>query len=96
MADEDEDRQQPANYGLVVPFLNADPIYCYGVEFGFWYKDVMALNPGETHSAYIRTENEEQMRLACHRKGWEVVEIKPWDDGPEDNGWVYLTVRKPE
>lgn len=84
-----------ADWHQLVPFLNPDPVYCHGVEFGFWYKDVSALAPGETHGQYVRTENEEQVRLACTRRGWEVVELSTWDDGPPDNGWVWAAVWKP-
>lgn len=84
-----------AEYRPLVPFLNQDPVYTYGVEFGFWWKDVQAMDPGGERTAYVRTENEEQMRLACTRMGWEVTDLRPWDDGPPDNGWVLLTVRKP-
>jgi hypothetical protein len=90
-----QDDNRPAQWHPVVPFLNADPVYCYGVEFGMWYKDVSALEPGTEHMQYVRTENEEQMRLACIRLGWEVVELKSWDDGPPENGWVLMRVRKP-
>ena len=91
---ESGDDPHPTRFGLVVPFLDALPTYAYGVEFGMWYAAVSALGPGEEHAAYIRTENSEQMRLTCYRKGWKVVELKPWDDGPPDNGWVFLRVRK--
>lgn len=94
MDNEGEQKDDSTDYNLVVPFLNADPMFCYGVEFGFWYKDIEALDISEIHSQYVRTENEEQMRLTCHRKGWHVVDIKPWDDGPKDNGWVFFSVKK--
>ena len=81
-----------AEYCLVAPFLDQDPKYAYGVEFGMWYQ-ACRLKP--EHAQMVRTENESQMTLTAARLGWEVAECKPWEDGPPDNGWIYLHVLNP-
>ena len=78
---------------LLVPFLNKSPTYCYGVEFGM---QVMAkmLAADEEIKGYFRTENEEQIRLACYRMGYAVAELKPWRWKRKYTGWVWMKLVK--
>lgn len=62
---------------LVCPFLNADPVYAFGVEFGMLYVEMRAENPAPI-ARYFTTENQDQILLAASRLGWTVEEIKPW------------------
>jgi hypothetical protein len=77
---------------LVCPFLDQDQKFAYGVEFGMLYESMR--RGDKVIKGYYRTENEEQIRLAAHRKGYDVTELKPWDEGPKDNGWVWIKLRK--
>lgn len=79
-------------WGLVCPFLDQDSKFAYGVEFGMLYESMR--RGDKAIKGYYRTENEEQIRLAAHRKGYDVVELKSWNDGPPDNGWVWIMLRK--
>ena len=81
------------NYGLLIPFLNEDPAYCYGVEFGM--RVVVPMCRGRRLiKGYFRTENEEQIRLAASRMGYDVVELKPWHHGGMETGWVWMKMRR--
>ena len=84
-----------ADHNLIIPFLNNDPIYCYGVELGMSVLAPMFAGQAEI-SGYFRTENEEQIRLCCHRKGYEVEELKPWKFKRKDTGWVWMKLTKQE
>lgn len=79
-------------YGMLVPFLDPSPTYCYGVEYGM---NVIAkmLRTDREFGGYFRTENEEQIRLTCYRLGWEVAELKPWRFEGKCTGWVWMVVR---
>lgn len=90
---DDGSAPEESAWGLLVPFLGADPAFAYGVEFGMWYQSCRLKSE---HGQYVRTENESQMTLTCARLGWSVIECKPWDEGPPENGWVYLKVANPE
>lgn len=83
------------NYSLLVPFLNQDPVYCHGVELGMQVIAPM-LRKRRVVKGYFRTENEEQIRLTAGRLGYVLEEVSPWDDGPEDNGWVYMKMVRKE
>jgi hypothetical protein len=95
MGDEIEDAGDgPDNveWKPLIPFLEGEPLYAFGVEFGMWYA---SCRTKPEHAQHVRTENESQMTLTCSRLGWEVAECRPWEDGPPDNGWVFLRVLNP-
>ncbi len=82
-----------SEWGLVCPFLDQDSKYAYGVEFGMLYESMR--RGDKVIKGYYRTENEEQVRLAAHRKGYDVVELKPWKSvGQHDTSWVWIKLRK--
>lgn len=88
---------------LVLPFLNQSDDFAYGVEFGFGVVAPMTLGAKTIHG-YFRTENEEQIRLACYRFGYDVAELKSWrprekrPDGTkgrrQETGWVWMVLEK--
>jgi hypothetical protein len=80
---------------LLVPFLNKDPVYCYGVEYGMMIVAPMLRKEPEI-KGYFRTENEEQIRLTCYRLDYEVAELKPWRFKRKNTGWVWMVLRKRE
>lgn len=43
---------------------------------------------------YFRTENEEQIRLAAHRMGYSIAELKPWLLRKKRTGWVWMLLVK--
>jgi hypothetical protein len=77
---------------LLLPFLNDDPAYCRGVELGM---NVVApmLRRKKRIKGYFRTENEEQIRLACYRMGYDLVRCKPWRHEGKHTGWVWMDMR---
>ena len=78
---------------LLVPFLDPSPTYCYGVEFGMQVMAKMLAGEEEIRG-YFRTENEEQIRLACYRMNYEVSELKPWKWKRKHTGWVWMVLTK--
>lgn len=78
---------------LLVPFLNHDPVYAQGVEFGM---QVMALmNRGKrVVRGYFLSENEEQIRVAGCRMGYTLTKCKPWKFEGKETGWVWMVLRK--
>jgi hypothetical protein len=80
---------------LLLPFLDKSRRYCYGVELGMQVVARM-LSGADEFRGYFRTENEEQIRLACYKLGYEVVELKPWRWERKRTGWVFMRmVRRP-
>lgn len=92
-----------AKHALILPFLNQSKDFTYGVEFGFGIVAPMTFG-AEQIRGYFRTENEEQIRLACYRFGYDVAELKPWrprekrPDGTKgkrrETGWVWMVLEK--
>ncbi len=82
-----------ASNQLLIPFLNQDPVYCYGVELGLQVIAPM-LRGRRVIKGYFRTENEEQIRLACYRMDYELAKCKPWRFEGQDTGWVWMKMRK--
>jgi len=72
---------------LVCPFLNSDPVYAYGVEFGMLYARMQTSD--EQVADYFCRENQDQILLLASRLGWSVVELKPWDEN-----WFWLRIEK--
>jgi len=67
---------------VVCPFLNSDPVYAFGAEFGMLF---MRMVHGDEDSIreYFSTENQEQITLAANRLGWRIIKMKPWKKAPE-------------
>lgn len=82
-----------AENSLLVPFLNQDPTYCYGVELGMQVLAPM-LKKRKVIKGYFRTENEEQIRLCCTRLNYEVRQLKPWKHEGKDTGWVWMRLQR--
>lgn len=95
MTTPESDDPHPAEYSLACPFLTDDPVYAHGVEFGMLWARMS--DPRNTDlRETIRTENSEQVRVAAARLGWDLVDLREWEDGPPDNGWVFVRlVRRP-
>ena len=75
-------------YGLVCPFLNHNPVYAYGVEFGMlWCK----LQDPEIDviEDYFLLANQEQITLAANRLGWHIVEMRSWG-----KDWMWVEMRR--
>jgi hypothetical protein len=77
----------PETWGLVVPFLDDNPVYAYGVEFGLLYAE-MRQKPAVIKNYFLRP-NQEQILLLANRMGYLVVSMKPWD-----NSWFFLHLAK--
>lgn len=82
-----------AEHSLLVPFLNQDPVYTYGVELGMQIVAPM-LRKKRVVKGYFRTENEEQIRLTAGRLGYELTRCKPWRFEGSRTGWVWMVMRK--
>lgn len=79
-----------ASHTLVCPFLDADPKYALGVEFGMLYAQLR--DADEPVSGYFTTANQDQILLAASRLGWSVAEMKQWEEHPDD--WFWLRLEK--
>ncbi len=84
-----------AESALLLPFLNSSPTYCYGVELGMQIIAPM-LRSKKRIKGYFRTENEEQIRLACYRLKYELLKCKPWRFEGKHTGWVWMKLRRRE
>ena len=62
---------------LICPFLNSDPVYAHGVEFGLLYARMR--DSDEPVADYFTRENQDQILLLANRLGWSVVEVRAWD-----------------
>ncbi len=72
---------------LVCPFLNPDPVYAYGVEFGLLYARMQ--HSGEPVADYFTRANQDQILVLASRLGWSVEEIRPWD-----KDWFWCRMEK--
>lgn len=61
---------------LVCPFLNDDPVYAFGVEFGMLYARMQGSD--DPIASYFTIQNQDQILLTASRLGWSVEEIEPW------------------
>ena len=82
-----------AEHSLLLPFLNQDPVYTYGCELGLSVLAPM-FRKRTVVKGYFRTENEEHIRLACHRLGYDLVRCKAWVCDGEETGWVWMKMRR--
>lgn len=76
------------DYSLLVPFLNADPVFCQGVQFGMLAQRMLDKEPDIRE--YILSEIEEQVRVAASRLGYEIVELRSWEHEGQEAGWVFV------
>lgn len=72
---------------LVCPFLNADPVYAHGVEFGMLYARMR--DTDEPIGDYFARANQDQILLLASRAGWRVVEMRS-----ESRDWFWLLMEK--
>ncbi len=72
---------------LAMPFLNPDPVYAFGVEFGLLYPQ-MRDGDGPIED-YFTIQNQDQILLAASRLGWTVAEMEPWGDD-----WFFVRLEK--
>lgn len=75
MADEPEGDN--TKWGCVVPFLDPDPKYAHGVEFGMLH---MELKERDEVSGYYCRANQDQILLLLSRLGWTVGKIESHDE----------------
>lgn len=66
-----------ATFGLVCPFLDDDPKYAHGVEFGMLWEQ---FKTGEPIKGLYLMGNQEQILLALNRLGWRILKVKAHDD----------------
>jgi len=65
------------SYGLICPFLDHDPKYAYGVEFGMLYCRMRNSSENVVEGYFCRA-NQDQILLLASRIGWRVATMKPW------------------
>lgn len=86
MPDEDEETGE-TGWGCVVPFLNPDPAYCYGVEFGRLYEQ---MKQSDSIDDSFHTENQDQILLLFSRLGWTVGKMDVIDEH-----WFHIEATAP-
>jgi hypothetical protein len=67
----------PTTFDLVCPFLDHDPRFAYGVEFGMLFARMRDGDEGEI-AGYYCMANQDQILLLASRLGWSVDELRPW------------------
>ena len=72
---------------LICPFLNPDPVFAQGVEFGMLYARMR--DSDEPVAEYFTRANQDQILLLASRLGWTVAEMKPWD-----KDWFFCRMEK--
>jgi len=77
-----------ATYDLVCPFLNDNPQYAYGVEFGILYE---RMKTEEGIKDFFLLANQEQITLHANRSGWIIDKMEIWD-----KCWVWIEMHKSE
>jgi hypothetical protein len=80
-------------YSLIIPFLDDDPKFAHGVEFGLLYGR-MRYGEEDKIEDYFTTANQEQITLLANRLGWRVVAMEPWEGAPGD--WTWFVLKRPE
>lgn len=71
---------------MVCPFLDRNPRFAYGVEFGLLYARM------QLHSEirdYFCLANQEQILLLVNRMGWQVLEMED-----HDGEWFFCHISK--
>lgn len=64
---------------LECPFLDSNPKFALGVEFGMLYVTMLFSSEPRISGCFHR-DNQEQILLAANRLGWSVKRIKPLDE----------------
>lgn len=75
-----------ASYGMVCPFLNENPTFAYGVEFGFLYS---RMRDETIIDDYFCRKNQDQILLLASRLGWQIVIMKA-----VDKYWIRIRMEK--
>lgn len=76
------------SYELMCPFLDQDPRYAFGVEFGLLWN---RLKGDETViEDWFTTDNQEQITLAANRTGWTIVEMQQLEEAPHHWTWIKM------
>jgi hypothetical protein len=83
-----------AEYSCVVPFLDNDPKFAYGVEIGMLYAEMRDAEPGAVIDGLRLRANQEQILLMANRLGWEVLELGGCV-GKANRDWFSVKMRKP-
>ncbi len=80
-----------AEFVLEMPFLNHDPNFAFGVEFGMFFAKLLAAEEAGVREIedYFMTENQDQILLAASRRGWRVARMEPWREQ-----WFSLRLEK--
>lgn len=78
-----------SEHTMVCPFLNGEPAYAHGVEFGMLYCQMR--DSDEPVEGYFHRENQDQILLAASRLGWTAEDIKAHDDF-----WFWVRLEPPE
>ena len=81
------DEGDKPEWSCIVPFLNRDVTYAYGVEFGQLYEQT---KHEERVAGYYCLANQDQILLLLSRLGWHVDAMKP-----HDKDWFWLEASKP-
>jgi hypothetical protein len=79
-----------AQHTLVCPFLNDDPVFAYGVEFGMLYARMNGESP--EIADYFCLENQEQILLLASRLGWHIRETEQYG---RDWFWCVMERKSP-
>jgi hypothetical protein len=77
-----------ATNSLVCPFLNHDPVYAYGVEFGILYTR-MRNGAATVIEDYFCRANQDQILLLASRLRWRVTKMKRWG-----HDWLLLRLEQ--
>jgi len=75
-------------YELVVPFLEDNPLFALGCQFGMDVAKPM-IEHQDLIEGYFSVKIEEQIRIACHRMGYNIVDYRIHDEF-----WVWISMRK--
>ncbi len=78
---------------LLCPFLDDDPRFAFGVEFGLlWAR----MKDGEPIAGYFTVANQDQILLAASRLGWTAnMPDPPGEPGPWLEDWFWLELEPP-
>lgn len=75
-----------ASHSLVCPFLDPDVKYALGVEFGMLFEQIKTL---PVIRDFFCLENQEQITLLLDRAGWEVTNMRIYNEQ-----WFWLEARR--
>lgn len=84
----DSDDGDEINWSCIVPFLDRDPKYAYGVEFGMLYEEMKVV---DRISDNFCLANQDQILLLMSRLGWRVEHTEVID-----KDWFHIEASRPE